>query len=124
MCCREECCREVLERIVVENSCKEVLEKIFGQKCCRSVLEKSGGEECCREVVEKSGGEHFCREVLEKSVFFFHAPFSISKGPRKPLHSVFEWSHRGERAPSSITTHQSKKIAPLQSEVSPANKKE
>ena len=36
--CIAKCCREVLEKSVVE-------------KCWREVLQRSVGEECCREVV-------------------------------------------------------------------------
>ena len=53
----EECCREVLEKSVVEKS--GVVEK-----CWRRVLEKIAGEECCREVLKRSVVEKCCGEVL------------------------------------------------------------
>ena len=34
----EECCREVLQKSVVENSRTGVLEKSVVEKCCRGVL--------------------------------------------------------------------------------------
>ena len=55
-CRGEGCCREVLEKSVVENCCRE--------ECCREVLEKSVVEKCCRGVLEETVGEEWWRRVL------------------------------------------------------------
>ena len=39
--------------------------EVFGEECCREVLEKSVVEKCCREVLEKSLVEE-CWGVGEK----------------------------------------------------------
>ena len=55
---------EKLQRSVGEKCWRRVLEMRFVVKCCRELLEKSVVEsKSCREVLEESVGEEGCREV-------------------------------------------------------------
>ena len=59
------------------------------EKCCSKVLWRSVVVKSCRDLLEETVGE-------ECFSFFFHAPFSEVKGPRKPRHSLVERSLQGD----------------------------